>query len=88
MQSVIYCHCPLLDVGDSFIYEGNSEKPSGFCDSAWLDISRVVTAISNGASYYPWNNAQGQAIWCCGDGTRPVVFEITRVDLDIKEKDI
>ena len=40
----------------------------------------LCTAISNGASYHTWNNREGQTIGCCGDGVRPVVFEITRID--------
>lgn len=60
--------------------QGDNEKPEGLCATAWLDICRAVTAISNGASYHTWNNREGQTIGCCGDGVRPVVFEITRMD--------
>ena len=72
--------CPVHEAGDVFIYKGDNEKPEGLCATAWLDICRAVTAISNGASYHTWNNREGQTIGCCGDGVRPVVFEITRID--------
>ena len=73
--------CSVHKAGDVFIYKGENEKPEGLCPTAWLDICRAVTAISNGASYHTWNNREGQTIGCCGDGVRPVVFEITRIDL-------
>ncbi len=71
--------CPLHDVGDEFIYHSDNEKPDGLCATAWLDICRSVTAIANGASYDSWNKNVGQTIACCGDGVRPVIFEITRI---------
>lgn len=74
--------CPMHSVGDVFIHTGDNEKPEGLCPAAWLDICRAVTAISNGASYTPWNRREGQTIGCCGDGIRPVSFEITRIDDD------
>lgn len=72
--------CPVHNTGDVYIYRGNNEKPAGLCDSAWLDICRAVTSISNGATYHPWNKSIGQTIGCCGDGIRPVIFEITRME--------
>ena len=54
--------CPLHETGDVFIYRGENEKPEGLCATAWLDICRAVTAISNGASYHTGNNREGQTI--------------------------
>ena len=66
--------CPLLNEGDTFIFEGNAQMPEGFCPWAWVDIYPSVSAISSGASDTPWNKQDGQTIVCCTDGIRPVVF--------------
>ncbi len=68
--------CPLLDAGETFIYEGGAEMPKGFCPWAWIDIYRGVSAISAGSTYTPWNSKDGQQILCCTDGVRPVVFSV------------
>lgn len=71
--------CPLLEVGDVFIYEGSAKMPDGFCPWAWIDIYRSVTAMASGSSCKPWNNRDGQTIVCCTDGIRPVVFNIEAI---------
>ena len=68
--------CPLLEVGDEFIFEGSAKIPEKFCPWAWIDIYRGVNALSAGASYDPWNNSKGVQILCCTDGIRPVVFKL------------
>lgn len=68
--------CPLLEVGDEFIYSGSAVMPEGLCPWAWMDIYRSVSAMSLGASCKPWNNSDGQTIVCCTDGVRPVVFNV------------
>jgi len=68
--------CPLLEEGDTFLFEGEAVMPAGFCPWAWIDIYRGVSAIAAGASYTPWNNAEGMQILCCTDGVRPVIFKI------------
>lgn len=46
--------CPLLEVGDEFIFEGSAKMPEGFCPWAWIDIYRSavlchpVPAINRG----------------------------------------
>lgn len=72
--------CPLHNVGDVFLYEGNAVMPENFCPWAWIDIYRGVNALSAGASYTPWNNREGLQILCCTDGVRPVVFSLESVD--------
>lgn len=47
--------CSLLEVGDTFIFEGGAKMPDGFCPWAWIDIYQNVSAISSGATYTPWN---------------------------------
>ena len=68
--------CPLLNVGDSFIYEGSAVMPEGFCPWAWIDVYRSVSCLSAGGSCAPWHNNPGQTIVCCTDGVRPVVFSL------------
>lgn len=68
--------CPVLNVGDTFLFEGSAVMPEGFCPWAWIDIYRGVSALSAGATYKPWNNRDGMQILCCTDGIRPVVFAI------------
>ena len=68
--------CPMLEVGDTFVFEGGAQMPQGFCPWAWVDIYNSVSALAAGASYAPWNNREGQTIVCCTDGIRPVVFEL------------
>lgn len=72
--------CPILNVGDEFLYEGSAQMPVGFCPWAWIDIYRGVSALSAGASYRPWNKQDGLQILCCTDGIRPVVFKVEALD--------
>ncbi len=71
--------CPLLAVGDRFLYTGGAAMPEGFCPWAWVDVYRGVNALSAGASYAPWNNHDHQQVLCCTDGVRPVVFLLEAV---------
>lgn len=73
--------CPLLNVGDTFLFEGNAQMPEGFCPWAWIDVYQSVSAISAGATFAPWNHKDGQTIVCCTDGIRPVVFKVEAVDI-------
>lgn len=72
--------CPLLEEGDTFLFEGSAVMPKGFCPWAWIDIYRGISAISAGATYTPWNNKDGLQILCCIDGVRPVIFSLEAVD--------
>lgn len=71
--------CPILEEGDTFIYEGSAKMPDGFCPWAWIDIYRSVSSMSLGASCTPWNRNAGQTIVCCTDGIRPVVFNVEAI---------
>ena len=66
--------CPLLNIGDEFIYEKSAQMPEGFCPWAWIDIYRSVSALSCGATYTPWQKQDGASVVCCTDGLRPVTF--------------
>ena len=72
--------CALMNVGDTFLYEGNAKMPEGFCPWAWIDIYQSVSAISTGSTFTPWNRKDHQTIVCCTDGIRPVVFKVEAVN--------
>ena len=71
--------CPLLNVGDEFIFEGSAKMPDGFCPWAWIDIYRSISSMSSGSTCKPWNKRDGQTIVCCTDGIRPVVFNVEAI---------
>ncbi|MEG0752103.1 MAG: TIGR04076 family protein [Oscillospiraceae bacterium] len=71
--------CPLLEVGDEFIFDGNAKMPNEFCPWASIDIYRNASSMSSGSSCKPWNNKDGQTIVCYTDGIRPVVFDVKTI---------
>jgi len=77
--------CPILDVGEAFIYNGGAEMPQDFCPWAWIDIYRGVSTLSAGGSLTPWNSYENLQILCCTDGVRPVVFKIEAMEEDNNE---
>lgn len=72
--------CPLLEVGDTFLYEGGAQIPEGFCPWAWIDIYDGVKTLHSGGTFAPWNNRDGEQVVCCTDGIRPVVFLLQAVE--------
>lgn len=72
--------CPLLTVGDTFLYTGGAQMPEGFCPWAWIDIYRGINSLSAGGSYKPWNKEDGQQVLCCTDGIRPVIFALQALE--------
>lgn len=51
------------------------------CSEAWDAISRYIyTALQGGDIMRGWMADRRVMIACCNDGTRPVVFEIRRLD--------
>ena len=73
--------CPVFFEGQTFIYKhwGSGEKPQNFCEHAWHDIYKTVTALASGATYQGWVKEDGIGIVCCTDGIRPVVFKVERI---------
>ena len=69
--------CPYYKVGDEFIVE-QTEPPAGFCVSAFHDIYRYVFALRTGGNF-SWMAKEGEALACCTDAYRPVVFKIERM---------
>jgi uncharacterized repeat protein (TIGR04076 family) len=75
--------CEVLKEGQVFI--AGFQKPEGFCDWAWTDISRQVLALYTGGDFNTgpfknWMKESGKAIACCTDGYRPVTFMLERID--------
>jgi len=70
--------CPYYHVGDEFIVT-QTEPPQGFCVSAFHDIYRYIFALRTGSNF-PWMAKTGEALACCTDAFRPVVFKIERLD--------
>lgn len=71
--------CPLLNQGDVFIFEGEAMMPTGFCPWAWIDIYRGASSLAAGANT-PWYKEDGEEVFCCSDGVRPVAFLLQRID--------
>jgi uncharacterized repeat protein (TIGR04076 family) len=74
--------CERFKVGDEFV--AGLEKPEGFCDWAWNDMSRSHIALLTGGSFSNlfkgWMKDDRAMIACCTDGIRPVIFKIERVE--------
>lgn len=75
--------CEAMQVGQQFIT--GFQKPDGFCDWAWNDISRPVMALLVGGSFREgpfkgWMKDENTFISGCTDGLRPVSFLIERLD--------
>jgi uncharacterized repeat protein (TIGR04076 family) len=77
--------CPFFDDGQVFICD-LFDKPKDFCDWAWNDINKAVSALNTGGSFTKgifnkWMKDDDKMIVCCTDGIRPVIFKIERIDL-------
>ncbi len=76
---------PCEQMADGQVFIGGLQRPEGFCEWAWTDISRQVVALSTGGEFdrgvfARWMNRPGAAIASCSDGFRPVSFLIERID--------
>lgn len=77
-------HAPAFEEGQDFLVDG-LEKPINFCEWAWKDILRFVTALSTGGNFSQdifkgWMKDDNVMITSCTDGLRPVVFKIERIN--------
>ena len=66
-----------MKLGQVFISK-NSEKPDGFCDSAWESIYPFIKVLADGGGnfYDGWMKDENSAMISCNDGFRPVSFYI------------
>ena len=69
--------------GDVFVADG-SQKPDGFCDSAWDSISPFVLTLASGGEniYDGWMKNSKSAMISCNDGFRPVSFLLETAEED------
>jgi uncharacterized repeat protein (TIGR04076 family) len=77
--------CPILEDGQTFISDFN--PPAGFCNWAWNDILKYVTALLSGGNFSNdifkgWMKEDNNMIVCCTDGIRPVVFKLERIEVE------
>ena len=76
--------CPYFTEGQEFI-GSLFEKPQNFCDWAWNDIYKVVSALNLGVNYSTgvfdnWMKEDNVMVVCCTDGLRPVSFKVERIE--------
>lgn len=83
--------CPFYQIGDTFLFERYGKEDTFWtmgkgsqCSEAWDCISRYIyTALQGGSIMRNWTNDEHMMIACCNDGTRPVIFKITRLDYKV-----
>ena len=68
--------CNRFTDGQTFISK-RMAQPDGFCSWAWADIQRDVVWVALGG-IQPNHRHPGDALACCSDGLRQVVFHIER----------
>ena len=71
--------CPVFKEGDEFITTGrfDNDRPGGFCHMAWQALVMPVNVLSGGGKVL---GIDEKHIACCTDGTRPVIFELSRCE--------
>lgn len=62
----------------------SSQRPTGFCESAWETIEPFVKRLSQGKGgfYGNWMRNPLSALISCNDGFRPVSFLLEAIDED------
>ena len=70
-----------MELGRVFITNG-WQRPEGFCESAWDNVSSFVMALAHGAEdfYDGWMKNKKSAMISCNDGFRPVSFLLEAID--------
>jgi len=74
-------HACDMELGRVFITNG-WQRPEGFCESAWDNVSPFVFALAHGAQdfYDGWMKNKKSAMISCNDGFRPVSFLLEAMD--------
>jgi uncharacterized repeat protein (TIGR04076 family) len=67
--------------GMVFFADG-TQKPEGFCDSAWESVLPFVKTLATGGGnfYDGWMKNEKSAMISCNDGFRPVSFLLETVE--------
>lgn len=64
--------------GQEFIVDSHLDRPEGFCGQAWQDLYTTLMIYYYGGDYnYP---EPGVTYQPCGDGMRPVIFKIEKIE--------
>ena len=87
--------CPFFHKGDTFLLKRTDQQDDfyhlmngRFCGEAWDAVSRYVyTALQGVSIMHKWTNDERMMIACCNDGTRPVIFQIERIDIPETEEE-
>ena len=67
--------------GDSNTVAGGPQLP--FCSEAWdAFVGGTRDGLQGGSIMQGWMKEENTMIACCSDGTRPVVFQIERIDYE------
>ena len=71
----------VMKLDQVFIANG-TQKPEGFCDSAWESIYPFLEVLANGGGnfYDGWMKNEKSAMISCNDGFRPVSFLLETLD--------
>jgi uncharacterized repeat protein (TIGR04076 family) len=65
-------------VGQEFIMDHHFNRPKDFCGQAWQDLYNTLIIYYCGGDYnYP---EPGVTYQPCGDGIRPVIFKIEKLN--------
>ena len=74
-------HACDIEEGAVYISE-ESQRPEGFCDSAWETIEPFVRVLAEGGGnfYDGWMKNEKSAMLSCNDGFRPVSFYVEVVE--------
>ncbi|MHA2170021.1 MAG: TIGR04076 family protein [Candidatus Kariarchaeaceae archaeon] len=70
--------CPVFKEGDEYISKG-MEMPKTFCVPAWGQIRAQISVLFWGGNYDGFLGP-GLTYTCCGDGVRPVIFKLERIE--------
>lgn len=73
----VWTPCTVFEDGKEFIAD-KLEKPEKFCGWAWRDIYKDLSVLAFGGDF-DWAKP-GEAITCCTDGNRPVIFKLERME--------
>ena len=72
--------CHKMIEGEEFTVDDIETIPKGFCGWAWRDIYKDLSVLFFDGNFY--RPEKGVAYVSCTDGRKPVVFKLTRIDIE------
>ena len=70
--------CQFFKTGQEFIAENGFTRPDGFCGWAWRDLTVRLTKFDL-LDDMDWPE-KNMTYVACGDGVRPVIFKLERLE--------